>query len=665
MDKDSKNTGKMSQDRLSSGRSSLDREPWQAVGHESIYLPSVRQSTIKNPSATPEKITRRGVSVDEAMFNQLLQDRVGAFASESSSADPDIDTMESSNRRINFKRSCSDTTALDLQRLFEKEWKVIQPMRPALLTEREKAFDFDDTKTFGGIVARVKLSRPLSLNETEDFQETLEECWSPTKAPQMREVKIVAFVNSKSGGGIGKSLMNTLQQILCSERGMTPFPRSTSSKSSTASGMRRVHGVICDLSKADEPAHTISSIAEELGMAGAPEMRLVVCGGDGTVTWILSALEQSRELRDKGLLNQLPLAIVPLGTGNDLARSLGWGARLRSVSQILQYLQWVLQAEIVDMDQWQVALRPHDRLPDGHKLREFGSHPQCVTDPSDAERVRTQMDAALQISPGEGRESQDVYVGLCQNYFSIGMTARVAIAVDRSRSETSCGRCFFRYGLGQACYAVQALKAMSMRHFSRRIQNMRVLVGTEESGPVWVPMNPSLNERRVHCASGKLREMMFVNINSMSGGHMALPDAAALKKSGAAPPSPDDDVIEVLGGRNFGSLVLMTARLLQPVHLASAVSVAFSVAADDSCSRQSWYMQLDGEPWRLDLGCDVMLAPHRKVKMLCAPAWAPYWPSKTPREFWHVKPAEPTPTGCGAAIWQCFRQLCGGGKYRA
>ncbi|KAM6144025.1 diacylglycerol kinase kappa [Erethizon dorsatum] len=79
--------------------------------------------------------------------------------------------------------------------------------------------------------------------------------------------------------------------------------------------------------------------------------RILVCGGDGSVSWVLSLIDAF------GLHERCQLAIIPLGTGNDLARVLGWGASWNKNKSPLDILNRVEQASMRILDRWSVMIR--------------------------------------------------------------------------------------------------------------------------------------------------------------------------------------------------------------------------------------------------------------------------------------------------------------------
>ncbi|XP_041925675.1 diacylglycerol kinase delta isoform X3 [Alosa sapidissima] len=76
--------------------------------------------------------------------------------------------------------------------------------------------------------------------------------------------------------------------------------------------------------------------------------RVIVCGGDGSVGWVLSELDKL------GLHKQCQLGVLPLGTGNDLARVLGWGGLCDDDAQLLQILEKLERATTKMLDRWSI-----------------------------------------------------------------------------------------------------------------------------------------------------------------------------------------------------------------------------------------------------------------------------------------------------------------------
>ncbi|XP_072914675.1 diacylglycerol kinase eta-like isoform X2 [Hemitrygon akajei] len=76
--------------------------------------------------------------------------------------------------------------------------------------------------------------------------------------------------------------------------------------------------------------------------------RILVCGGDGSVGWVLSEMDKL------GLHKQCKLGVLPLGTGNDLARVLGWGGLCDDDVQLLQVVANLERATTKMLDRWSI-----------------------------------------------------------------------------------------------------------------------------------------------------------------------------------------------------------------------------------------------------------------------------------------------------------------------
>lgn len=88
--------------------------------------------------------------------------------------------------------------------------------------------------------------------------------------------------------------------------------------------------------------------------ASDQRVRFVLAGGDGTVTWGFQILES--------LSINAPVAIMALGTANEMGRCIGWGKRFKS-KNLGRFVEGVRTRPVVPMDLWRVEYDVGDEVP--------------------------------------------------------------------------------------------------------------------------------------------------------------------------------------------------------------------------------------------------------------------------------------------------------------
>ncbi|KAL8091450.1 diacylglycerol kinase 1-like [Apium graveolens] len=166
-----------------------------------------------------------------------------------------------------------------------------------------------------------------------------------------------------------------------------------------------------------------------------PHFRILVCGGDGTVGWVLDAIDK------QNFVSPPPVAILPAGTGNDLARVLSWGGGLGSVERqggLCTVLHHIEHAAVTILDRWKVSINQ------------------------------------------QGKQLQSPK--FMNNYLGVGCDAKVALEIHNLREENP--EKFYNQFMNKVLYAREGAKSIMDRTFADYPWQVRVEVdGVEVEVP--------------------------------------------------------------------------------------------------------------------------------------------------------------------------------------
>ncbi|KAI4321895.1 hypothetical protein MLD38_035222 [Melastoma candidum] len=410
----------------------------------------------------------------------------------------------------------------------------------------------------------------LGSKEAADF-------YSPT-------CPVIVFVNSKSGGQLGGELLTTYRSLLNRNQVFDLGEKAPDVV------LHQLYANIKILKKYGD------KLASEIDK----RLRIIVAGGDGTASWLLGVIS------DLKLPRPPPVATVPLGTGNNLPFSFGWGKKNpgTDLESVRSFLRQVSTATEMKIDSWHMFMRM--KIPKGGPC-----------DPIGPLELPHSLQAFQRVSSADklSMEGYHTFRGGFWNYFSMGMDSQVSYAFhserkihpEKFKNQLANQRTYLKLGCTQGWFCA-SLFHPSSRNIAQlaRVNIMRRHGHWEE---LHIPQS--------------IRSIVCLNLPSFSGGlnPWGKPDQKKSCCRDLTPPFVDDGLMEIVGFRDaWHGLVLLApnghgTRLAQT----SRVRFEFHKGAVDHT-----YMRLDGEPWKQPLPVDdetmvVEISHSGQMTMLATP----------------------------------------------
>ncbi|XP_058464786.1 diacylglycerol kinase theta isoform X4 [Malaya genurostris] len=322
------------------------------------------------------------------------------------------------------------------------------------------------------------------------------------------------------------------------------------------------------------------------------DYKILVCGGDGTIGWVLQCLDN---VGQDSQCSSPPCAIVPLGTGNDLARVLRWGAGYTGGEDPLNLLRDVIDAEEIRLDRWTVVFHPEDKPEDAAPKPQANSAGKKKKIQQQSQQQQNQHHhpattiSASQTSQvvGATQSEDNSQIFVMNNYFGIGIDADLCLDFHNAREENP-------------------------NKFKSRLHNKGVYVTMGLRKMVGRKMVKELHKELRLEVDGKVVDLPPVEgiiiLNILSWGSGANPWGPE-KEDQFSKPNHWDGMLEVVGVTGVVHLGQIQSGLRSAMRIAQGGHIKIHLHSDIP-------VQVDGEPWVQSPGDVVVLKSALKATML-------------------------------------------------